>query len=150
MERKVILITGASRGIGRAIALTFANHGYDVIINCSKSAEALAGLEAEIKAFGVRCLACIGDVGNPEFVESMFHSIRQEFGRLDILVNNAGISYVGLLTDMTPADWKRVIDTNLSSVFSSNEVSAGLVPAPQNQSELALFFPSFARCSLIG
>ncbi|MBE5950880.1 MAG: SDR family oxidoreductase [Lachnospiraceae bacterium] len=117
MERKVILITGASRGIGRAIALTFANHGYDVIINCSKSAEALAGLEAEIKAFGVRCLACIGDVGNPEFVESMFHSIRQEFGRLDILVNNAGISYVGLLTDMTPADWKRVIDTNLSSVF---------------------------------
>lgn len=117
MERKVILITGASRGIGRAIALTFANNDYDVVINCVKSAEALAVLENEIKAYGVRCLSCIGDVGNPEFVESMFAQIHREFGRLDILVNNAGISYVGLLTDMTPADWRRIIDTNLSSVF---------------------------------
>ena len=117
MERKVVLVTGASRGIGRAIALTFAKNGYHVIINCLKSADALSNLEQTIKSFGVRCLSFVGDVGNPTFVEMMFHSIQKEFGTLDILVNNAGISYVGLLTDMTPSDWKTVMDTNLSSVF---------------------------------
>ncbi len=117
MERKVVLVTGASRGIGRAIALTFAKNGYNVIINCLKSVDALTHLEQQIQSLGVRCLSFIGDVGNPAFVEMMFHSIKKEFGTLDILINNAGISYVGLLTDMTPSDWKMVMDTNLSSVF---------------------------------
>ena len=117
MERKVVLVTGASRGIGRAIALAFAKNGYDVVINCLKSVEALNRLEHEIKACGVRGLSCIGDVGNPGFVETMFRSISKEFGTLDVLINNAGVSYVGLLTDMTPSDWKMVMDTNLSSVF---------------------------------
>ncbi len=117
MERRVVLVTGASRGIGRAIALTFAKNGYDVIINCLKSVDALAALEKEILACGVRCRSYVGDVGSPSFVELMFHKIEKEFGTLDVLINNAGISYVGLLTDMTPADWKMVLDTNLSSVF---------------------------------
>ena len=117
MERKVVLVTGASRGIGRAIALRFAQNGYNVIINCLKSADALSLLEQEIRACGVRCLALLGDVGNPSFVERMFYTIEKEFGTLDVLINNAGISYIGLLTDMTPADWKMVMDTNLSSVF---------------------------------
>lgn len=117
MGRKVVLVTGASRGIGRAIALAFAGNGYDVVINCFRSADALRLLEREIKQTGVRCLSCIGDVGNPMFVEAMFRDIESEFGTLDVLVNNAGISYVGLLTDMTPKDWKTVMDTNLSSVF---------------------------------
>jgi len=117
MERKVVLVTGASRGIGRAIALTFAQNGYDVIINCLKSADALASLERQILSMGVRCKSFIGDVGSPSFVELMFRSIEKEFGTLDVLINNAGISYVGLLTDMTPSDWKMVMDTNLSSVF---------------------------------
>ena len=69
MERKVVLVTGASRGIGRAIALTFAKNGYDVIINCLKSVDALSNLEQTIKSFGVRCLSFVGDVGNPAFVE---------------------------------------------------------------------------------
>jgi len=117
MERKVVLVTGASRGIGRAIALAFAEHGYDVIINCLKSADALASLERQILSLGVNCKSFIGDVGSPSFVELMFHSIEKEFGTLDVLINNAGISYVGLLTDITPSDWKMVMDTNLSSVF---------------------------------
>ena len=117
MGRKVVLVTGASRGIGRAIALTFAKSGYHVIINCLKSVDALTNLERQIQSLGVRCLSFIGDVGNPAFVEMMFRSIEKEFGTLDVLVNNAGISYVGLLTDMTPSDWKMVMDTNLSSVF---------------------------------
>ena len=117
MERKVVLVTGASRGIGRAIALTFAKNGYDVIINCLKSADALESLERQILSMGVRCKSFVGDVGSPSFVELMFRSIEKEFGTLDVLINNAGISYIGLLTDMTPTDWKMVMDTNLSSVF---------------------------------
>lgn len=117
MERQVVLVTGASRGIGRAIALTFAQNGYDVIINCIKNAEALTLLQKEIEQCGARCLTCVGDVGNPSFVEYMFRQIKASFQGLDVLINNAGISYVGLLTDMSPADWKLVMDTNLSSVF---------------------------------
>ena len=117
MERKTVLVTGASRGIGRAIALIFAKSGYNVIINAQKSADALSELEKEILSYGVRCLAFLGDIGNPDFVETMFLSIEKEFGTLDVLVNNAGISYIGLLTDMSPADWKMVLATNLSSVF---------------------------------
>lgn len=117
MERNVVLVTGASRGIGRAIALTFAKNGYDVIINSFKSADALASLERQISALGVRCKSFLGDVGNPDFVELMFRNIEKEFGTLDVLINNAGVSYIGLLTDMSPSDWKMVLDTNLSSVF---------------------------------
>lgn len=117
MNQKVVLVTGASRGIGRAIALTFARNGYHVIINCLKSVDALTDLEQKISALGVRCKSFVGDVGNPSFVEFMFRSVEKEFGTLDVLINNAGISYIGLLTDMTPADWKMVMDTNLSSVF---------------------------------
>ena len=80
MERKVVLVTGASRGIGRAIALTFAKNGYHVIINCLKSVDALSNLEQTIISFGVRCLSFVGDVGNPTFVEKMFYSIQKEFG----------------------------------------------------------------------
>lgn len=117
MEPKIVLVTGASRGIGRAIALTFAKNGYNVVINCIKNADALSMLQKEIEQYGVHCLAYVGDVGNPAFVEYMFRQIESQFGTLDVLINNAGISYVGLLTDMTPADWKLVMDTNLSSVF---------------------------------
>lgn len=117
MERKVVLVTGASRGIGRAIALKFAKNDYDVVINCVKSADALTMLQKEIEQCGVNCLPCVGDVGNPSFVEFMFRQIASHFGTLDVLINNAGISYIGLLTDMTPTDWKLVMDTNLSSVF---------------------------------
>lgn len=117
MGRKVVLVTGASRGIGRSIAVTFAKNGYDVVINCVKNADTLMVLQKEIERYGVNCLACVGDVGNPSFVEYMFRQIESHFGTIDVLINNAGISYVGLLTDMTPTDWKLVMDTNLSSVF---------------------------------
>jgi len=132
MNHKVVLVTGASRGIGAAIAQKFAGHGYDVIINCKKSADALKKLEQQIRSCGVRCLSCLGDVGDADFVKQMFQSIRAEFGTLDVLVNNAGISYVGLLTDMTPADWKSVIDTNLSSVFYCSSEAIPLMLAKKS------------------
>lgn len=117
MKAKNVLITGASRGIGRACAKAFAAAGCNVILNCLRSLDALREAEQEAAAFGVRTLAIRADVGNYEETAAMFKRIERELGPVDILVNNAGISYVGLFTDMTSEDWNRILSTNLSSVF---------------------------------
>jgi len=118
MGNKTVLVTGSSRGIGKAIALKFAQMGYNVVINCSRSVDELEKTKAGIEAFGVSCLAYPADVADYEAVRDLFEKIERQFGGLDVLVNNAGISYIGLLTDMTPDDWSRVINTNLTSVYN--------------------------------
>ena len=115
--RKKALITGASRGIGAACARRFAKAGYHVFINCKQSVGILHDLRDELRENGGSCDALIGDVGDPDQVEAMFSTIRQTVGGLDVLVNNAGIAWLGLLTDMTNADWDRMLGTNLSSAF---------------------------------
>ncbi|HJA94655.1 MAG TPA: SDR family NAD(P)-dependent oxidoreductase [Candidatus Eisenbergiella merdipullorum] len=111
---KKALVTGASRGIGRAIAEELASQGYDLYLTCLHSMASLTGYAEELgKKYGSFCQAFQGDMGNPEDVERLFSSIRS----LDALVNNAGISYIGLLQDMTPEEWNRVLSTNLTSCF---------------------------------
>lgn len=117
MNSKNVLITGSSRGIGRACALAFASAGYHVFINCRKSVEQLEDLSREILSSGGSCTMVPGDVGNPEDVRRIFDIIEKEAGGLDVLVNNAGIAWFGLLTDMTDSQWQDLISTNLSSVF---------------------------------
>ncbi len=118
MNKKTILVTGASRGIGRAIALTFAKHDYHVFLNCSRSIEELEAVKSEIEAMpNGSCDLFIGDIGNSEFVSEIFTAIYQKCDALDVLVNNAGIAHIGLLTDMTDEEWHRILQTNLSSVF---------------------------------
>ena len=117
MKKNSVLITGASRGIGRACALAFAGAGYHVFINCRKSIQDLERVKYEITASGGSCDALPGDVGNPDEVRRIFHRISDVSGGLDVLVNNAGIAWFGLLTDMTDSEWERLIGTNLSSVF---------------------------------
>lgn len=116
-KKKCVLVTGASRGIGRACAMRFARAGYHVFINSGKSPELLNRLKEELKAAGVECTAVPGDVGCSEDVQRMFQVIESRAGGLDVLVNNAGISYIGLLTDMSDEDWNRILHTNLSSAF---------------------------------
>ena len=118
--RSTVLITGASRGIGQAIAIAFAKAGYQLVITCSKSENELLSL-ADILAnhYGAEVLTSIGDIGDYEYVTHLFDAIEQRFGGVDVLVNNAGISYVGLLSDMSIDDWNRIINTNLTSVFST-------------------------------
>lgn len=118
--RSTVLITGASRGIGQAIAIAFAKAGYQLVITCSKSENELLSL-ADILAnhYGAEVLTSIGDIGDYEYVTHLFDAIEQRFGGVDVLVNNAGISYVGLLSDMSIDDWNRNINTNLTSVFST-------------------------------
>lgn len=118
MNKKTVLVTGASRGIGRAIALAFAKEGYHVFLNCNHSVIQLEKVRAEIEALpNASCDMVIGDVGNPDHVEKMFKLIYKKCDCLDVLVNNAGIAHIGLLSEMTDKEWNRIIQTNLSSVF---------------------------------
>lgn len=118
MQRKTALITGASRGIGRAIAMTLAREGYHIFINCRQSLDALLQLQEEIMAIpGGSCELLLCDVGNPESVNQMFEQIYQSCSSLDVLINNAGCAHIGLLSDMTDEEWNHIIQTNLSSVF---------------------------------
>ena len=112
-----MIITGASRGIGKAIALSFAKRQWNVVILCSKSASDLKETELEIRSLGANCLTFLGDVGDPNFAPFVIQETKKQFSTIDCLVNNAGISYIGLLTDMTVEDWDRMLATNLSSVF---------------------------------
>ena len=118
MNKKTALITGASRGIGRAIALTLAKNGYHVFLNCSRSISELNSVKSEIENIpGASCDLFVGDIGNSEFVTKMFEAIYKKCNALDVLINNAGIAHIGLLTDMTDEEWNRILQTNLSSVF---------------------------------
>ena len=118
MKKKVALITGSTRGIGRAIAIKLASEGYCVVINGVKNSELLCELELEIKSYGSDCLSYLGDIGCYENACELFHRIKERFGSIDIVINNAGISYVGLFTDMSKSDWDMLISTNLNSIFN--------------------------------
>lgn len=118
MARKTVLVTGASRGIGKAIAIKFAKKGYNLAINCVHNEERLMLTKKEIEDYQVNCLSFVGDMGDMENCRKLFDMIRKQYGGLDVLINNAGVSYIGLLQDMTPDDWERMIKTNLTSVFN--------------------------------
>ena len=114
---QVALVTGASRGIGRAIALELAQAGATVVLNYAHSADAAAGVVAEITAAGGRAWSLRADVSNEQEVEAMVKVVLAQEGRLDVLVNNAGITRDGLLMRMKIDDWNNVLDLNLTGVF---------------------------------
>lgn len=114
MGRKKVLITGASRGIGAAIAKEFAKNGYDLYLTCHRQSDMLKKMADELeKTYHVACHCYTFSMQDEESVQKMF----QEIDTLDVLVNNAGISYVGLLTDMSFQEWKEVMGVNLDSCF---------------------------------
>lgn len=118
MSKKTVLVTGASRGIGKAIAVKFAKKGYNVAISCLHSKDRLMQTKRELESYQVSCLPFLGDMGDLDQCSAMFSQIRKQFGPLDVLVSNAGISYIGLLQDMPPEAWDKIIKTNLTSVFN--------------------------------
>ena len=118
MNGKTVLITGASRGIGQACAHAFAKAGYSLVVTCQSSEKELLELANEIiEKYKVECLPSIGDIGDSDYVDTLFAEIQLKFERLDILINNAGISHVGLLQDMDLEEWERLINTNVTSSF---------------------------------
>ncbi|HDD6970503.1 TPA: 3-oxoacyl-[acyl-carrier-protein] reductase [Staphylococcus aureus] len=115
---KSALVTGASRGIGRSIALQLAEEGYNVAVNYAGSKEKAEAVVEEIKAKGVDIFAIQANVADADEVKAMIKEVVSQFGSLDVLVNNAGITRDNLLMRMKEQEWDDVIDTNLKGVFN--------------------------------
>jgi 3-oxoacyl-[acyl-carrier protein] reductase len=114
---KVALVTGASRGLGKGIALALAAAGADVVVNYQSSTAAALNVAEEITRMGRKALVCQADVGEPDDVEKMFNEIGAVFGRLDILVNNAGTQIRENIFEMSIDHWDFIIKNNLTSTF---------------------------------
>ncbi len=116
LSGNVVAVTGASRGIGRQIAITLAREGADVAIN-GMNMEKLEGLKSEIEARGQRCVIVQGDVSLPETADKMAASLRDAYGRIDVLVNNAGINDRTKTPQLATEGWLKVINTNLNGTY---------------------------------
>jgi 3-oxoacyl-[acyl-carrier protein] reductase len=126
LQNKVALVTGSGRGIGRAIALKFAEEGASLVIN-SLHEENCASVKREIESRGGRAMSAPCDVSDERSVAELFQRIEREYGGLDILVNNAGINIVRPALEMTEADWDRVLSVNLRSMFICSRSAAALM-----------------------
>ena len=117
MSKKVALITGGTRGIGRDIAFEFLQLGYEVVINyCSNESAAIA-TQAEFNMLGYCPVLMRADVSDEYQVRDMFSEIFRLYNKIDVLVNNAGISYMGVIQDTTPAEWDRIFGVNMRGVY---------------------------------
>ena len=127
---KDALITGASRGIGKQIAITLAKNGFDISLNCRKENDEVIKIKEEIESYNVSCLIVEGDVSNFEDSERITKETIEKFGKIDVLVNNAGITKDMLLLRMKEEDFKKVIDVNLCGTFNmSKNVSSYMMKA---------------------
>lgn len=115
--KRVALVTGASRGIGRAIALRMAREGVATAVNYRGDAQGATGVVEAVRQSGGEAEAFQADVADPRAAEALVATVHERFGRLDLLVNNAGITRDGLVPRLSHADWTAVLDTNLASVF---------------------------------
>ncbi|WP_337383425.1 3-oxoacyl-[acyl-carrier-protein] reductase [Acidaminococcus timonensis] len=118
---KVALVTGGSRGIGRAVALKLAENGADVAINYAGNTAAAEEVKAAIEKLGRKAMLVQGSVADTDGVQSLVNQVVKELGGLDILINNAGITRDGLLMRMKEADWDAVLETNLKGVFNCSK-----------------------------
>jgi 3-oxoacyl-[acyl-carrier protein] reductase len=118
LKGKVALVTGASRGIGKAIALKLAEHGADVVVNYVSNASAAEEVKAEITKLGRKALTFQADIAERSALEKMVDFTIENFGKIDILVNNAGIVRYGTITGMSQTDWNDVVNTNLTGMFN--------------------------------
>lgn len=124
---KTALVTGASRGIGREIALTLAGYGAAVVVNYNGSKESAEETAEQIRNAGGRAMICQANVAVAEEAQRLFEESIKEFGRIDILVNNAGITKDNLILKMSEADFDAVIDTNLKGVFHCMKLASKLM-----------------------
>jgi 3-oxoacyl-[acyl-carrier protein] reductase len=117
LDGQVAIVTGASRGIGRAVAIALASEGAKVVVNYASSSQAADAVVAEIEGMGSEAIAVQADVGQTDQVDGLFNAVMERWGRIDVLVNNAGIARDTLLIRMKLEDWQAVVDLNLTGVF---------------------------------
>jgi 3-oxoacyl-(acyl-carrier-protein) reductase len=115
--RQVAIVSGSSRGIGRAIALELARRGMAVVVNYRSAQAEAQAVAAEVRALGVDCLCLQADVADPDQARGLIREVQAQWGRIDVLVNNAGITRDKTLRKLTDDDWLQVINTNLGSVY---------------------------------
>jgi len=123
LKDKVALVTGSSRGIGRAIALAFAREGADIALNCSASVDAAEKAAGEIRKLGRRAMVIQANVADKAAVNDMVTKVMDEFERIDILVNNAGMSVVGASEELEESRWRQGIDVMLTGVFFCSQAA---------------------------
>ncbi|NLL06183.1 MAG: 3-oxoacyl-[acyl-carrier-protein] reductase [Clostridiaceae bacterium] len=124
LKGKTAIITGSSRGIGKAIAFKLGKMGASIVLNGSSASEALNKAEEELKEAGINVISTVGDVRKLEDVEAMFKVAQEAFGKVDILVNNAGITRDKLIMRMSEGDWDDVLDINLKGAFLCTKVAS--------------------------
>ncbi len=127
LQGKVAIVTGGSRGIGRATALALAVQGANVVVNYASSSTAADQVVAEITEAGGSAIALQADVSKTDQVDALFDKVMETWGRIDVLVNNAGITRDTLLLRMKPEDWQAVIDLNLTGVFLCTRVASKIM-----------------------
>ena len=124
---KVALVTGASKGVGKGVALQLARHGAHVVVNYNSDQKGAEATAEEIRGMGVAAIVVQGNVSVAAEVEAMFATVIKEFGRLDILVNNAGVQTWKALLELSEAEWDHVLDTNLKGCFLCTQQAARIM-----------------------
>ena len=124
LKNKVAIVTGSSRGVGRAIATAFGEQGADVVVNYSSSQKAADEVVEKIKSFGSRAIAIRADVAKKAEVEALTKAAIEEFGRIDVLVNNAGFTRPAMMLKMTEDEWDQVLDIHLKGAFLCSQAAA--------------------------
>ena len=127
LKDKAAVVTGASRGVGRAVALAFAREGADVIVNYASNEAAAREVVQAIEKMGRKAVMIRGDVAKKEEAQAVVGAAKEHFGRLDVLVNNAGISRPGMLHKMTEAQWDEVVDLHLKGAFLCTQAAARIM-----------------------
>lgn len=145
MSQPVVLITGISRGIGRACALTFARAGFAVAGCCNTRTDLLGTLSGELDALDTPHLLLQGDLQNSEFSATLVKQTAERFGHLDVVINNAGISLLKMVTDTDDALWDRVLSSNLSSAFYCSRAAVPYLLKNRDRNDI----PSTAPCGVI-
>ncbi|HLC37605.1 MAG TPA: beta-ketoacyl-ACP reductase [Candidatus Nanoarchaeia archaeon] len=146
---KVVLITGSSKGLGKAIALEFAKEGANVIINYHSDKDGAQGVLDNIKSLGVQSDIIKADVSNPEEVNNMIKSVVKKFGKLDILINNSGIIKDARITSMSKESWDEVISVNLTGVYNCTK-AVGQVMEKQKSGKIINISSIVAQTGSIG
>src|SRR3982751_5525907 len=126
-RQRVALVTGASKGVGKGIALELARAGYDVVVNYNSDRAGAERTVDEIRALGGCAVAVQANVGDSSAVDRMFAEFAEQYHRLDCLVNNAGVQTWKALLDLQEAEWDRVIDTNLKGTFLCTQRAARIM-----------------------